>query len=178
MRLVFVIIMLFSTLVLAAQNRVSSFIKKIPEISNYKIIPLGKPLPSNGLELKYMVRFKAQSDAIVPLDLFFATPRGKTHVNKIGITYTGESSLEPSKYAVGFMAAVWLKVCLGVNNTEPIGVWLTQKFVALETQPVLNFEKDFGTLKIALAGNAAKYIIILLRSDKPSQSWTNTCLAR
>jgi hypothetical protein len=166
------------TIALAAQTRISSIFPKIPDITRYEPVKVGKPLAMHSAESKYNITLKTPEDITVPLELFFATPKGKRHVFKVGITYTGLSTQDAASYAVGYTAALFLTACLGVTKQEPIAQWLEEKETVLRENPTVIYEKNFGLLKVGYASAFNRRVLVLQRPDAPRGAWKDTCIVR
>jgi hypothetical protein len=166
------------TIALAAQTRISSILPKIPSITRYEPVNVGKLLAAHSMESKYNVVVKAEDDARVPLELFFAAPKGKRHIFKVGITYTGFSTPDTGMYAIGNMAGLFLSLCLGVNQVDAIALWMEEKETLMRENPSVIYEKNFGLLKVGYASAFNRRVLVLQRPDAPRGAWKNTCLIR
>jgi hypothetical protein len=151
-------------------------------ISRYAVIPLGKPLPSNGREAKYTiaVRVKGKSK-VIPFEVFFASPKGSArHVYKIGFTAQSANPFDDDgQYALGQILGFFGTFCLAFESTRVFQDFYSEVITTIQADGSGQFDKTLGALQVAAGGAYAfkrgSLIFALIRSGHPSNSWKNHC---
>ncbi|NJK45478.1 MAG: hypothetical protein HC933_15455 [Pleurocapsa sp. SU_196_0] len=150
-----------------------------PNVVKTQEVKLGAPLPMHSRERKFILSVKTDTDEIVNVEWFLASPKGSRTVFKTSsVLPSFTADTDASAYALTYIISFASSICLGVDLGKKADItdWIGQRLLETTSSSERTFQKVFGVLKVTVGGSVTGFrAIILERTDQPGKAWVNTC---